>query len=307
MGVTSLKYLSSIQLGAGASIYELEDATPSSEVEELVGMSAGFPEPLWRGVKGMKPRIKFSTPQLGTMLGVFNAGAGAPYVADQSAGNTDLWYQDATNLGGRTSAASTAHQRFRATKACAYWTKLSAKHQDDAKIDCELLPIFDGTNPPLAAAGSLALTGAPIGNERYTLGPVKINGTLLGGLQEATLNSGVKANEEGSDGDLYLTWVGLDTTNPILELTGRTIEWWNTYGPVTAISSITLFLLQKSATGNWANTNTPAKHIAITGTAGTIIADSVSGKKASTKLKIGFAAPSASSSSLTVVVGANVS
>lgn len=306
MGVSSLKYLSGIVFGGGAAITELKDATPSSNIEELVGMAAGYPEPLFRGVKKIKPAVKFATMQLATMLGVVNTGAGAPFVSDQSAGNTDLWYADATNKLSRTAAASAAHQRFRMTDACVYWSRISAKTQDDAEIECEVKPIYDGTNPPMQYAGALALPTTPVGNERYTMGPVKVNGTMLAGVQQVMLSSGIKANEESSEGDLFDTWASLDTTNPMLEITGRTVDWWNTFGPATAISSVTWFLLQKSATGNWPNTNVPPKHIAITATAGTIYADSTSGTKSQTKLKIGLAAPAPGTPSLTIVVGANV-
>lgn len=306
MGLSTLKYLSQIALGGGTTLYELEDATPSSEVEALIGMSAGNPEALFVGVRGQKPRVRFSTPQLATVLTEVNSGSGAPFAKDESAGNTDLWYQDSTNFGGRTAAASLLHQRFRMTKACLYWSQISAQHQQDAKMDCTLMPIYDGTNPPLQSTGTLALPGTPIGGERYTLGPIKINGTLLGGCIESTFSSGVKINEEGSDGDIYLTWTGIDTAQPVLEATFRTIELFNTYSPATAISSVTAFYLQKSATGNWPNTNVPPKHISITGTSGLIVAEQVSGKKSQTKLKIYFAAPAAFTPSLTVVVGANV-
>lgn len=290
MGLSTLKYLSNIQLGSGNAIYELEDATPSAEVDVLTGMSAGYPEPLFYGVKGQKPRVRFNTPQLATALGEIATGTGAPYCKDESAGNTDLWYADSTNLGGRTAAASLLHQRFRMTKGCFYWQTISAQHQQDAKIDCTILPIYDGTNPPLQAAGTLALVGTPIGGERFTLGPLKIGSTMLGGLIEASLSSGVKANEEGSDGDVYLTWVGLDTAQPVLEVTARTIEWWNTYGPVSAGATVTQFFIKKSSTGNVANAT--ANHISVSGTAALVVAEQVSGKKSQTKFKIYFAGAS---------------
>ncbi|HEV3006157.1 MAG TPA: hypothetical protein VGX78_16935, partial [Pirellulales bacterium] len=264
MGLTTLKYLSNVQLGSGNAIYELVDATPSNEVDVLTGTSAGYPEPLFYGVKGQKPRVRFNTPQLATLLAEVNSGGGAPYVKDESASNTDLWYADSTNLGGRTAAASLLHQRFRMTKGCLYWSRISARHQEDATIDAEIMPIYDGTNPPLQAAGTLALVGTPIGNERFTLGPLKIGSTLLGGLIEATLSSGVKANEEGSDGDIYLTWTGLDTAAPVLEVTARTIEWMNTYGPVSTGATVTQFFIKKSSTGNVANGT--ANHISVSGT-----------------------------------------
>lgn len=306
MAVSSLKYLSQIVLGSGTTIYELDDATPQNAVDELIGMAAGYPEPLFRGVKRQKPSVKFGTVQVADMLTAVNAGGAAPFAADVSAGNTDLWYADATNLASRTAAASLAHQRFRMTKACLYWERLTARAQEDAKIDAVLKPIYDGSNNPLQSIGSLALPGTPIGSQRYTMGPIKINNVMLAGVQEWSLSSGVKENEENSDGDLYDTWASLDTTNPVLEITGRTIDWWNTYGPATPITSVVMFLLQKSATGNWPFVNTPSKHISITGTAGTVMPDSASGRKSQTKLKIGFAAPAAGTSSLAVALGVNV-
>lgn len=305
MGIASLKYLSQIQFQTGQAIYELEDATPSGEQDLLTGMAAGFPEPLFMGIKGAKPRVRFSTPQVGTFLGIVNTGAGAPFVAAQSGGNTDLWYQDATNLLSRTAAGTAQHQRFRMTDACVYWSRIGGRHQEDAMVEAEILPIYDGTNNPLQYAGTLALPGSPIGTERYTMGPVKVNGTMLGGVQEWQLNSGVKANEEGSEGDIWLTWAGLDTTQPVLEITGRTVDWWNSYGPGTAVTSVTAFLIKKSTTGNYANGAT--QHISITGTAGIIVPDQTSGKKSSTKLKIAFAAQSAGYTSLSAATGVAIS
>lgn len=296
MSVPSLKYLNRLVLPTPATtIYELNDATPKANLEELLGMAAGSPEPLFKGVKGAKPDIAFDSPQVATLLGLLNTGGAAPFASDQSGGNVDLWYQDSTQLGARTAATALSHQRFRATKSFIYWNRISARHQQDASISCRLVPIWDGTNPPLQALGALALpTGSPTGGERFTMGPIEINGVQLAGVQEWNLSSGMKANEEGSEGELYTSFGGLDTTNPVLELSGRTIDWWNTYGPATGLTSLVFYLIQKSATGNTPNA-TPS-HIKFTASVGTVLTDQTSGTKSQTKLRVSIAAPSGANS-----------
>ena len=304
--LSTRKFLSQIVLGSGTVISELEDATPDPHVELLTGMAGGYPEPVFMGAHMVKPDVVFSTHQIASLLTACNTGGAAPFAADQSAGNTDLFYQDSGNKNSRTAVASLAHQRFRLAKALLYWTQISAQQGQEARISARLKPVWDGTNVPLVAAGSLAITGSPVGGERYTLGPVAVNGVDLTGVTQMQLDSGIKLDEQGSEGELYDSFAGIETTGPVLTLTGNTIEWWNTYGLIGALTSLTVFLRQKNQTGNWPDTNVPPKHIAITASAGVITPDRTSGIKSQTTLKIAIAAPSFAAASLAVNTAANV-
>lgn len=300
MSLSTRKYLSQIVLGTGAVISELEDATPDPHIEYLVGMAAGYPEPVFIGAHKIKPDIVFSSMQLKSLLDACNTGGAAPYGADQSTANTDLFYQDSANKGSRTAVASLAHQRFRLAKAMLYWTQISASDGQEARISARLKPVWDGTNIPLVATGSLAITGSPVGSERYTLGSVKVNGTLLDGIVQVQIDSGIVLDEAGSEGELYDSFCGIERTAPSILLTGNTIEWWNTYGLLTALTNVTVYLRQKSSTGNWPDVNVPSKHISLIGTAGGAAPDRTNGIKSQTTLRVTLAAPSFVAPSLTI-------
>lgn len=307
MSLSTRKYLSQIVLGTGGVVSELQDATPDPHIDYLVGRAAGYPEPIFIGAHKIKPDIVFQSMQLKTLLDACNTGGAAPLGADLSAANTDLFYQDAPNKGSRSAVASLLHQRFRLAKAMLYWTQITAQDGQEAQISARLKPIWDGTNVPLVAAGTLAITGTPIGAERYTLGPVKIDGTTLTGITQVQVESGIQLDEATSDGELYDSFCGIEQTAPSILLTGNTIEWWNTYGLLAAIATgVTVYFRQKNSTGNWPDVNVPSKHISITGAAGSVAPDRTNGIKSQTTLRITLAAPSFVAPSLTVNTASDV-
>src|SRR5258708_1383504 len=183
MALSTKKYLQAIALGGGTSISELTDTTPATNIDALLGMAAGYPEPLYSSIRAVRPDVRFTTPQLSDFFTPINAGT-PPFCADQSPGNTDPWYQDAANKASRTSSASLLHQRFRMAKAFLLWERIQARHREDATVAARLKPVWDGTNVPIVAAGTLALTVTPAGNQRFTMGQVELNGVTLAGVQE---------------------------------------------------------------------------------------------------------------------------
>jgi len=300
MALSTKKFLQAIGLGGGTNLGELTDTTPSTNIDALVGMAAGYPEPLFSSIRAIRPDVRFSTVQLTDFFTAINAGT-PPFCADQSAGNTDLWYQDSANKASRTSSASLLHQRFRMAKAFLLWTRINARHREDATVDARLKPVWDGSNVPIVAAGTLALTITPVATQRYTMGQVEINGVTLAGVQEWTLDSGLKIDEEGSEGEVYDSFAGIESTGPVFEITGRTIEWWNTYGLGTALTNITAFLIAKGPVGNVAAGTT--SHIKVVGTSGLIAPVQTQGIKSSTKLRVYVQAPDATHNSLTITTG----
>lgn len=306
MSLSTRKYLSQIVLGTGGVVSELQDATPDPHIDYLIGRAAGFPEPVFIGALKIKPDVLFTSMQIKSILDACNTGAAAPFAADQSAANTDLFYQDAPNKGSRTAVASTVHQRFRLAKAVLYWSQISAQDGQEATIAARLKPVWDGTNVPLVPAGSIAITGTPVGDERYTLGPVVVDGVTLDGIVQVQFDSGITADEATSDGELYDSFCGIEMTAPSILITGNTIEWWNTYGLLTALTGVTVYLRRKNATGNYPDTDTPSRHIAITGTAGAVAPDRTNGIKSQTTLRVTLAAPDFATPSLTVSTAANI-
>jgi hypothetical protein len=302
MSVSTVQVLHGILFPGAQFLSELTDTTPAANIDMLVGKAAGHPDPLFLANQGVKPDVRFNTPQLKTILDLCSTA----FVADLSGGNTDLFYKQVTNLGVRLAAATTSHLRFRMASSVLYWTSIGAQHQQIASLAGRIVPIYNGTNAPIVPAGSLALSGTPAAAEYYTLGPVVINTVTLPGVQSWTLDLGIRVMEVSSDGDVYTTFCAIQEREPVLEVTSLETGAWATYGlDGTAVSALVFYLRKKAADGgNVANGTTG--HMSFTAGGGKIMLGSTSAggnEPAGTTLRIPLRA--ADSSGATVTINTN--
>jgi hypothetical protein len=218
MSTNNQYYLHGILLPSGVWINQLTDTTPAQNVEKIVEYAAGAVVPSFRGAHGARPDVTFTSTQLGAILAATGM-YGVPYAAT----NVDLFYRQGSNLGTRTAIGTTAHLRVRAVRSVLYWDRISAKQGQLATISCRIVPTFDGTNPPLVATGSVAIAAQPLAAAPYTLGPVKLNGTMLDAISGWDLALNPKINEKASGGDLWSSFCGIERHEPVLTITPEDI------------------------------------------------------------------------------------
>ena len=306
MTVSNVYVLHGVNFPGGQFLSELTSGTPATNLDDLMGYASGHPDPLFVANKRAKPDVSFSTPQVKTMLTLCGAGG----MADLSAGNTDLYYKQATNLGERQSAASTVHKRFRMASGAVYWTEVSAGQDEDATLSGRICPIYNGTNAPLVPAGSIALAGTPSGSEFFTLGPVKVNGTELPGIKRVTISLGLTATEEAASGELYTSFCGVQQRAPVVTIETLQVDAWDGYGLLgTAISSLVVYLRRRDPDGSL-YANGSSQHISFTASAGKIVPNNVSGAgnaPATAGLRCLLRTTSASSSVLTIATTDTIS
>lgn len=264
MSVSTIHVLHGLRLPSGAFLSELTNARISTAMEDLIGLAAGHPYPLFTGAHTMKPEISGRSPAIETLLTATGLTG-----LDTSAGNTDFYLKKATDLGIRVANATTGHLRFRATQGLLITQRITARHGQIAEAEFRYLPTWDGTNNPLVAAGSVALAGAEAGAEWFTLGPVSFNSVQIPGVEEVTYDFGIALYEEGSDGEPYLTFAGVKELNPVM-VTVRTKEatvWTSYTAEGTALANFTGYLRAKAQDGiNEANAT--AAHVKFTNSLG---------------------------------------
>ena len=293
MSVATVHVLHGIDI-AGTFLSQLQDVTPTANVEDLVGYAAGHPDPLFTGTRSVKPDVRFGTTQIKTLLDA----CGADFLADLSGGNTDLYYKKVTNLGEREAAASLVHTRMRMATGILYWEEISVEHQQDAVMRARIVPIYNGSVAPLIPAGSLALVGTPAVTSFFTLGPVVINTVALPAVKSWRLALSNTAMEESADGELYTTFSAIQRLQPVLEVRSLEIGAWASFGlDGTAISALTFALRKKDPDGGNVANGT-AEHIVFAGSGGKVnLLNSEGGAaddKTATMLRIPLRAASAS-------------
>ncbi len=235
MSVPSLYVLHAIRLpsGSGTVIGQLTNVQLDEGLQAVLERSAGLPHPQFTAVGAEAPAIHFTTTQLATVLG--QTGSAKCYATED--GNIDLYFRKVDALADRVAAATTSHLRFRATKGMLCWRKIRGQHGQNAEIDCTLQFAWDGTNAILTPAGSVALVGSTDGQEQYTIGPMKLNGSTFAGLQSVEIDSRADLFVLGSDGEINPSLVAIAEWSPTIMAQVLNSAAWSSYAPVTAMTS----------------------------------------------------------------------
>lgn len=244
----------------------------SPGIEALVAHAAGQIYPQFAGNMGQKIEIRFTTPQVKTILDLTSSDG----IHDMSGANTDLFFKVAADQGNRTASASAAHHRFRAAQAFLVLERITAGHRSEAQAQCRLICAYDGTNSPLVYAGSTALSGTPTSAEHFVLGECHLNGGELDAVQDLDLDWGQFIFQGGSAGELYDTFHAQMQSTPTVTMNVLGSGFW---GTATLngldLSSASLYLRKMSRTGRVADGT--AEHIKFTLADGLIFVERTSG------------------------------
>lgn len=252
------------------SQFTSQEVSPGMEV--LVAHAAGMPYPQFAGTLSVRAEIRFTTPQIKSVLDL----VGADGVFDLSGNNTDLYMKVATDQGVRTADASAAHHRFRAAQGFLVLERITAGHRTEAQAQCRIICAYDGSNSPLVYAGSTALSGTPASDEHFLIGPQYLNGSAVAGPTNLDLDFGQNILQVGSDGELYDTFNCLLQQTPTYTLTALDTGFWSTATlNGLDLSSASVYFRKMSRTGRVADGT--AEHIKLTFADGSIYIGSTSG------------------------------
>lgn len=267
-------------------IVQFDSAEPNNELAELIEHASGDPLPSFVGFMNSKPGFTFTSSQLKTLLDELSAAA---VVKSYIGSNVDIEFREGNLGGSRIAIATTTHIRGRCGNAVLAWESLSAQHDSKATLRGRIVMLSaDGTTKPLTWTDSVAVTSTAKVQHIYTLGPLKVNGSFIGGGRSAEWNNRLTLEEAASDGEPFNTWVDIDKYQPQLMYRARNTKLLVDFNDPTAVTSLTLFLRKKLANG-YIVPDATEEHIAITATAGVAIATGVTGENGGeTQLMVNF-------------------
>ncbi len=279
MASATVFYPHAIDFDDGDLITQLTNVTPAYNFQDVVEFSSGDTAPLWSGSLSSAPNVGFTTRQCKSILDLCDPTAlptKAKTVAyDGHAGSIDVYLRKGEAFGLRTADATAEHERARLSEGFLEWTTITATQNQLAEIACNLVAAYDGTNDPLIFTQQ-AVTGLTRAvNHLFTLGPVKLNGTALDGLQGWTLTNNTNLEVIFDSGVPFPRYIGINTYSPTLACRVRNGALMRTIGTrTTAISSLT-FYLRKLQASALAVADATEQHICFTASAGTVKARQV--------------------------------
>lgn len=283
MSITTTHYPNAIVLpGSPAKkIVQLEDVVPNANYQDLVLRASGEVFPSYTGALTASPDFTFGTTQLKTILDELSANG---LVKDYGGGNLDIEYREGKNAGLREAIATTTNIRGRCPNAMLAFLSLSADQGAPARMRCRLaMRSTDGITGPITWTDGVAISAEDPVQHIYTLGPLKINGSLIGGGQSVEWNNQLSINDVAGDGEIFPSYTEVAGSEAQVIFRARNAGLMTTFQSPVPISSLTMFL-RKGANDGMLVANSTQEHIALTAAAGVVKARTASGDATSVEL-----------------------
>lgn len=223
MPVSTVHKLDKIVFPSAVEISTPRGLRISHGIQSRLEWPAGHPHPMFRSTDEQKPEVGFNTPEIDVILGAITV-AGTSFT-----GNIDV-YKKLGTVVGSVARATTSHKRLRIAACLGYWTEIRLSHNQPGQIDVVLCATYDGSNDPIAYAGTVALSGNLAAGTYFGAGPVSFNGAAIPGVKEITISSGISLIREGASSEVWDTFVGIERTQPSATIRALENVNWATLG-----------------------------------------------------------------------------
>lgn len=279
MSVPNVYYLRGIRTSGGTLISRVSDVGCSLAVSRLLAFHAGHAEPTFLATQGQQIEWTFSCQAVAQILALIRAG-GNPYALAISGSYIDLLYQRGADLDFRGNPALGLHFWFRVYRGLLNWQTIRGGQGQEASATCRLKVAWDLNNPPIVPMPSQVLSLTPPAVNLYTLGPIGIDGALLGGVQDWTISANEQPESIASDGDIWTTYEAIRTVSPSASIRAVGEPWRSMGLGGYAFSALNFYLRAKQLEGGNYADGTP-QHVKLLATAGRIDPDNARGGETS--------------------------
>lgn len=203
--------------------------------------------------------------------------AGLFIIPDATHAGVELYFRKISNGGLPIAIATTTHLKALVSDGLMVPTKVSASHNQLAKLDLMLHAIlgsvatYSQSTPVTLSSGTAIESGAGAMALAYTTGPVKYNSTLVQGISDENIDFGVQVNVESDSGEVYPTHVSIPFRAPNFTFTTKDQSVIASIGEGVSCSSGFGMYFRKVAPNGDRVAIATAEHIKISAAAGELV------------------------------------
>lgn len=282
---------------AGTPAFQLNEVTSpsfSAGTEIYTKRSAGQPDPSFNGLVAIKPKYTFNTEEIGKLLGSVPAFGCFLFGTEPGANVATVTYIHTAFQQGCTRKTGSTHFPIQFNNGMIFVESIRAAQDQIASASVMLSPYMYGTSVPVEFPSNVALPAASslLVEQQYTMGPVRINGTLYNSdAQSWEYTAGAEIYQRGGGGSIFPTKTGIRQREPSFMVSMDDIELARsiTISGTPQSASATEFYLRKKTKHAGNVPDATAEHIklALSASQGMIMVEDISGDDFSQiKLKI---------------------
>ncbi len=266
----------------GTAVDAVSDHGIDSGLEIVRVRTDGLPHPKMTHVKTVDPSIDITSGAVHTIMNAIGTDI-MKGLAITGAKTAVLYCQQVDNLGTRK-----ANEAMKATvnQGLVIPTNLTASVDQAATVNCQIVPVYDGTNAPIATAISQTLTGSPAADEQFYSGPVYVNNVALDNVQSISIQFGIQIVKKKEGGSKYHVLAYIGNQEPVISVTTTDVEAFDAFKEGVAITAATYAQLVKAEPNGSYYANASVVHPKFTVNDGMIVAQKISGSPQSCEINI---------------------
>lgn len=249
------------QSGGAVYVDGIKEVGVSSALASALEGSDGAAYNTFASLVSGGPTARFSTTDLKVLMDECSA-----YMLVDAGVNPGVVFYFQAYAQGATRSASGA-MTVTVANGVLVLRQLELSHQQPAMLSAELIARQDGATAPLAVATSQSLPAVyPATSVLWTLGKVDFNGTQIEGVESVSVDFGVDVLAEGSDSDVYPTFVAVRKVQPKITIRGAHVDVLATLtvdGAQYTAGQIVLYARKRSEGGTFVADGT-AEHVSLT-------------------------------------------
>lgn len=248
MAITDLERYSSYKaIFDSLGIPDVMNVTPSAAINKMVITPGGALDPALIKLVSLDPVISLACCDLGTVL-----AAVSPTVGLAISSLAKIQYQQRTDGGAFQSGSN--HVTISSAKGFLAPESIQAQQDDQspAQLQLKYWGLKSGSTPPMQINVGQALSGSVGVAQAYRLGPVVIDGTIVGGVQRSQVNFGINYQSKRANGDTAASVGSITRRGATAELTGNNMSLANSadFTLIACGTSIIFYYLAMSGTSH---------------------------------------------------------
>lgn len=287
MALDALFYPHALSLN-GVLIQNIEEHATGYNYTDAYQRAGSDPAPCFVA-KGMaEPEARFSTKSAKPFLDMLVADTNGRETVSSLAGGAGaiMYFQKGRPFSLRHARSESVHYTAAITdNTMVVMDRITARQNQDLQIDFRLIVGRESGSDPLVWTGTSTLPAYGC-DSLYSMGPVRIDGTLLPGVTSWVYELNPVPDRRPTSGEFSASYVGTETFMPKLMITTDSLTSVSTYAafagaPYTVVDAFA----KRRRTENAFYDNTDTEHIQLSLKPGKIVVTDVAGSPAETSIE----------------------
>lgn len=251
--------------GAGpVTLSQITTRTVNPKPTVIYNSGSGQFSPSFAAVAGVSPEITFDTTEIARFVTNVPVLTGLAVAAAKTFTSADFFYEGKQDMGGR--VGNLLSFKRTASKSMFVGRSITAEQGGEARLSATVLALStDGITSPLVDGDLVTAPNPTRATEKFTLGPVVINGTEVDSVIGVTIDFGLEIVASMEAGEPFPKFATINQLQPRITIrtTDVTLSSSFPYSGTDLSSGATVYL-RKFQTSSIIYPNASAQHISFT-------------------------------------------